>query len=516
MRGYGKSMGKEERVRAITKLYYANPKVQEALLAFSKEREVVPRYFEGFGKRPDTLQYVSDISGLVNRGATSFHASEEIWHDPLAINAEMSPEELSQQRKSWDLLLDIDSPFLDCSKIAAELIIKALEQHGVKHYGIKFSGSKGFHILVPGNAFPEMYDGKTMKEMFPEWPRAMVAYLMHYIRQEYNVRAAAILANTDAIEQRTSVSQEELTERYCLICNTPAKKGTIRVFTCPVCSSSLERRDSTVIQRKLRCLREQCSGIPELVEEREYYYCENDTDPENEKLPLSSEKHPENFDKKAAVSASKIASLDLVLVAPRHLFRMPYSLHEKTALASVVLTKSELESFSPRDAHPLTVQIKPYLPEEVQGEARRLLSEALEWKKAQEKYEQKYEKKTYEHYDVPLTGVTEVMFPESIKKLLQGLKDGKKRGLFILITFLKSLQFSPAYIEQAVYEWNTKNEPPLKEGYIKSQLTWHLRQKKKILPPNYDNQSFYKDLNLLSKKPEAKNPLVEVMRKLKK
>ena len=46
---------KEQRVRAITKLYYSQQKVQESLLAFSANREVVPRYFEGFGKRPDTL-----------------------------------------------------------------------------------------------------------------------------------------------------------------------------------------------------------------------------------------------------------------------------------------------------------------------------------------------------------------------------------------------------------------------------------------------------------------------------
>ena len=77
---------KEKRIKAITRLYYSNPSVQEALLKFSSGREVVPRYFESFGKRPDTLQYMSDIMGLVNKGATSFHASEEIWTDPLKIN----------------------------------------------------------------------------------------------------------------------------------------------------------------------------------------------------------------------------------------------------------------------------------------------------------------------------------------------------------------------------------------------------------------------------------------------
>jgi uncharacterized protein YwgA len=99
---------------------------------------------------------------------------------------------------------------------------------------------------------------------------------------------------------------------------------------------------------------------------------------------------------------------------------------------------------------------------------------------------------------------------------LKGLKDGKKRGLFILIAFLKSLNFSPEFINARIREWNKLNEPQLKEGYIKSQIDWHLKQKKKILPPNYSNESFYKDLGLLDEKPNVKNPIVDVLRALRK
>src|SRR3989338_8119341 len=133
---------KEKRIRAITRLYYSSPKIQQVLLDFGRNREVVPRYFEGFGKRPDIIQYPSDIISMVNNGATSFHCSEEIWQDPLQLNLELNQEQLNDLRAGWDLLIDIDSPFLDCSKIAAKLIIEALEYHGIKNYGIKFSGSK--------------------------------------------------------------------------------------------------------------------------------------------------------------------------------------------------------------------------------------------------------------------------------------------------------------------------------------------------------------------------------------
>ena len=508
---------KEERIRAITRIYYSNPKIQEAMLKFSTNREVVPRYFEGFGKRPDSIQYPSDILELVNRGATSFHASEELWNDPLKINSDMPQRDINELRKSWDLLIDIDSPFLDCSKIAARLIIAALEHHGIKNYGIKFSGSKGFHIIVSGKAFPGELNGLITKDMFPEWPRAISEYLMNYIRIDYNKMAAEILTNFDAIKQRTNLTKEELMEVYCTLSNKPAKKGIIVKLKCSDCGLEIERKDIKLTKRKLRCLNEKCLGFFEVADESEYYYCEYTKDPNNSKLQLSSDKYPEYFQKVKGVSAEKVAALDLVLVAPRHLFRMPYSLHEKTSLSSVVLTKEQIENFSPRDANPFSVKILDYLPKSEEDEAKKLLSAAIDWKKDHSAEEEKISSKKYSNYEkIDVSGVSEEMFPAPIKKLLLGLEEGKKRGLFVLLTFLKSLNFNAEYINNKIREWNKLNKPPLREGYVKSQIDWHLKQKKQILPPNYNNDNFYKDLKLIDKKLDAKNPIVEVLRKIRK
>lgn len=507
---------KEKRIRAITKLYYSNPRIIDAMAKFAIDREVVPRYFEGFGKRPDKIQYPSDIMGLVNKGATSFHASEELWNEPLSLNSEITKEEMDKLRKSWDLLIDVDSHFLDCSKIATKLIIAALEHHGIKNYGLKFSGSKGFHIIVSGKAFPKEYGGIETKKMFPEWARAISEFLMKEIRVEYNRQSAEILTDFEAIERRTNLSKEELMEVYCKNCEKPAKKGEIVKLKCNLCNMSIERKNIILTNRKLRCLNSRCTGDLEVADRTNYYYCEFCKDFKNEKYPLSSDKYPEDFESKESVSAGKIAALDLVLVAPRHLFRMPYSLHEKTALASVVLKKEELDSFSPQNANPLKVKIQDYNPNNFEGEAKALLAAALDWKKTQTGEEEKIYKK-YDNFEkVDIKGVTEAMFPNPIKKLLKGLKEGKKRGLFILLGFLRSLNFPPDYINQRVREWNKLNEPPLKEGYVKSQIDWHLRQKRTILPPNYDNAGFYKDLGLLDRQPDAKNPVSEVIRQIKR
>jgi hypothetical protein len=525
----------EKRVRSIVKIFYSNPKIRDVLFKFARDREVIPRYFESFGKRPDTIQYPSDITGLVNRGATSFHASEEIWENPLEINSEMSSSEFSEVRKSWDLLIDIDSPYLDYSKIAAKLIIKELEKQGINNYGLKFSGSKGFHIIVPGSAFPEVFQEKETRKMFPEWPRAISEYLMYRIRPEYNKIVTSQKINFEALKERTKLSKEDITHVSCPNCDSKARKSNLVTFECDRCKMPYTRPNFKITKRKIKCLDETCPGFLKVKKEEESFFCDNcKTNSLSKKIKsLSSQGHrakitytkearsSQDLDFKEEVSGEKIASLDLVLVAPRHLFRMPYSLHEKTALASVVLSKKDIESFTPRDADPLKVKILDFYPKSKPEEARMLLASAVKWKESQDEIGENVDsisKIKYSNFKkIDLKNVPEEYFPKPIRKLLKGLKEGRKRGLFILLTFLRSLNYAPEYINDKVRTWNKLNSPPLREGYIKSQISWMLKQKKQILPPNYKNNNFYKDLNLIEsgKEPKAKNPIVEVMRKMR-
>lgn len=174
---------KEQRIRKITNLYYSRPDVQKILFEFSKNREVVPRYFEGFGQRPDTFQYKNDIFELVKKGATSFHCSEELWRDPLELSTDLTPKQYNEIRLGWDLLLDIDSKYIDYSKIAGELIIDFLNFHGVKNIGVKFSGNKGLHMIIPWKAFPKEINEIKPSEMFPEWPRILLQYINAKIKK---------------------------------------------------------------------------------------------------------------------------------------------------------------------------------------------------------------------------------------------------------------------------------------------------------------------------------------------
>ena len=89
------------------------------------------------------------------------------------------------------------------------------------------------------------------------------------------------------------------------------------------------------------------------------------------------------------------------------------------------------------------------------------------------------------------------MWPPCIHNALAGIKgDGRKRALFIMLNFFRSINMGNEEIKTKILEWNNKNAQPLKEGYVDSQLNWHFRNKT-MLPPNCDKiQKMYADLGI--------------------
>ena len=402
---------KEQRIRSLTQLYYSRQEIQKAIFEFSKNREICPRYYEGFGKRPDAFQYPTEVFDFARKGATSFHCSEELWEDPLKVQTGMNEKQLNELRIGWDLLIDIDSKYIDYSKIMAEIIVKMLHFHGVKHIGIKFSGSKGFHIIIPWKAFPKEVNGIKTSDKFPEYPRIITKYIMEKTKNQL-------------IEK---ISQLERPNKY------------IKDYQAP-----------------------------------------------KEVMP------------------------DLILVSPRHLFRMPYSLHEKTALCSVVLNEDEIKNFQLKDAEPMKVPIRNFMPDSEEGEASELLMQAMDWHMENNPEETKIVR---EYKKIQLTNLSENQFPPCVKNILKGISDGKKRALFALLNLFRSIGIEKDELEKRIYDWNEKNEVPLKKGYIQSQISWALKNKP-IMPPNC--KEFYQGISVCQ--PDnyckmIKNPVNYVTRK---
>ena len=404
----------------LARYFYSRKDIQKAIAENSKNREVVPRYLESFGKRPDIIEYPSDVANLAEKGATSFHFSEEIWNNPLDLAPSLTPEKLNSLRKGWDLILDIDSKFLNYSSIAAELIIEALKFHNIQNVGIKFSGRAGWHILVPFEAFPKEVHGIEIKDWFPQGPRIISMYLRELIENSLRERLLEI-ADINGLSARLNKPQED-------------------------------------------------------------FY-------KNEKFnPFS------------------IVDIDSVAISPRHLIRMPYSINEKSGFASIVILPNQLKSFHIGWAKPERVFPKPYFPKQVEkNEAWELMLQALDWHKMQDKSspigkgaelsKTHSEFKGKENIDVKNVGME--LWPPCIHNAMKGIKDdGRKRTLFIMLNFFRSINMPSEEIKQKVYEWNKNNAQPLKEGYIEGQLKWHLSHKSVFPPSCIKVQTDYKDTGI--------------------
>lgn len=175
----------------------------------------------------------------------------------------------------------------------------------------------------------------------------------------------------------------------------------------------------------------------------------------------------------------------------RHLFRLPYSLNEKTWLASLPVSPNELNSFRPEYASPeKAVRYEPRHFLKNGGKADELIVAAVDWHAAQTREAEKKPMPKKRH----TKEVPETSFPPCIRLVMSGLSDGRKRSILVLINFLQQMNWPWEKIEAAVREANAKNSPPLPETYVNTQLAWFRRRAEsgnKLLPPNCANEAFY-------------------------
>lgn len=222
---------------------------------------------------------------------------------------------------------------------------------------------------------------------------------------------------------------------------------------------------------------------------------------------------------KKKLDVGKFLEIDTILIAPRHLYRMPYSFHEKSELVSIPINPDKVMEFRKDMAKPDNVTFEhEFLKRDVKrDEAKTLILNSFDYKPRKEE-EQKVSQKEFE---VPQDAVEEKYFPPTIKRMLGGLEDGRKRALFTLINFLRGVGYDMNTIEVKINEWNERNEEPLRQNYIRGQLSAAKKQKEVIPPHNYPTggSSYYKDLGVWdpdSLEKKVKNPLQYAKIKAKK
>ena len=176
-------------------------------------------------------------------------------------------------------------------------------------------------------------------------------------------------------------------------------------------------------------------------------------------------KTKEEITEKGKINFLELMDIDLAMASSRHLIRSPYSLHEKSGLVSIVIDESEIESFNFDSAKPENVkELRTFLD--------RSYSEPNEAKNLFTGITLEDEESLPKKYDFAKLSLNEEIFPPCMKRILNGLEDGKKRALFSLINFYKNFDMDWNELESKIYEWNKKNKPPLK------------KQHKVVPPPN--------------------------------
>ena len=112
------------------------------------------------------------------------------------------------------------------------------------------------------------------------------------------------------------------------------------------------------------------------------------------------------------------------------------------------------------------------------------------------KQDEKTKVRDYKNIEMVQKAIPESFFPPCIKRILQGLEDGRKRSLFILVNFLTSCGWSYEKISELLNSWNQRNKEPLRSTLLVSQVRYHKKQKRIVLPPNCNNANYYKDIQV--------------------
>ncbi|MBI5392492.1 hypothetical protein HZA96_01360 [Candidatus Woesearchaeota archaeon] len=480
--------------------HYKHLDIQQAMLDNATDREVAVRFNDYFGKRPDVLQYPSDILEFAKQGATSFHVSEEQWNNPLHLNPNLSKKDIDELRKGWDLVLDIDCKLWDYSKLITHLLIQEIKAHGITAVSCKFSGNKGFHIGIPFEAFPQSFQGKVTKQLFPEGPRRIALYLKAKIEPKL-LEYITTNNKTTEIAGLLQKPEQELFKIFCNKCNTQIKqKDAINAFICEYCDIQIQNETEDFLQ----C--EKCKRLMKKLPKRE-------TKTQCNKCSSTS------FDKRFDITA--LLDIDTVLISSRHLYRMAFSLHEKSGLFSLPINPEKVLEFDKQQATPNNdadnkeeIKYKFLDTKNVKkDEATELILQAFDYHPifAEEDLLQKLEQK---EFSAPENAIPQELFPPCMLAGLQGMEDGKKRFMFALINFLESVGWDYPQIKALLTEWNKKNPSPLREVIIEGQLRYRKEQKKKILPQSC--RQYYEDLQICNPDnlcQKIKNPVQYATRK---
>ncbi len=187
--------------------YYHRDDIARTIAEAARGREAAGVFSDGaYDSRPNAIFYPNDVKQMAKRGITSFHISVEHWKNPMALSTEN--KNYHELRTGYDILIDIDSKLgIEEAKLAASLICQFLEKYGIKNYGIKFSGRRGFHIVLPWAMLPKEIDLRPAAHQYPKISKIIARFIRRGISEDLMqglIRSKGAKQLMDVLEEKPS------------------------------------------------------------------------------------------------------------------------------------------------------------------------------------------------------------------------------------------------------------------------------------------------------------------------
>jgi len=160
--------------------WYKRSDVLQALLAQLVNREVWVSAENYVSPRPRAAKGDSDLLNLMPTGRIcSIYASIESFSNPLLL----ATEKVESLRVTWDFVLDVDSSLgLGEAKRCTKAILSLLRDYDLHSARVKFSGRRGFHVLIDGGAFDCFATRSEFLEAYPIVPLQVARFIVASLR----------------------------------------------------------------------------------------------------------------------------------------------------------------------------------------------------------------------------------------------------------------------------------------------------------------------------------------------
>jgi len=168
----------------IPSLTYYTDEVIQTLSLQCKDREIFLKSGENVSHRPLQVNSAEELKWLIQtfnkNSILGIHVTIEKFSDPLLL-AEQSPDKL---RVGWDLLIDLDTDNIQDAKRTALAVIALLNHFCINSVKVKFSGRRGFHIIIPGLAFHNFKTDREFITAYPNVPKAACRFIEACLKPE--------------------------------------------------------------------------------------------------------------------------------------------------------------------------------------------------------------------------------------------------------------------------------------------------------------------------------------------